>query len=114
RWRATWTTWDRVGAVVLAIGVTFVLTAFLGHRSTEWETATTLWKGRMVEYGSWAGGAFAIGVGVLPAIALLAVLAVPGSERARPGVRAFVVGTAGAVVGFGWYAAIKGAYLSTT
>ena len=114
RWRATWTTWDRVGAVVLAIGATFVLAAFLGHRSNEWETATTLWKGRMVEYGSWAGGAFAIGVGVLPAIALLAVLAVPGSERARPGVRAFVVVSAGAVIGFGWYAAIKGAYLSTT
>ncbi len=114
RWRTTWTTWDRVGAVILAIGMTFVLGAFLSHRSNEWETATTLWKGRMVEYGSWAGGAFAIGVGVLPAIALLAVLAVPGSERARPGVRAFVVVSAGAVIGFGWYAAIKGAYLSTT
>ena len=68
----------------------------------------------MVEYGSWAGGAFAIGVGVLPAIALLAMLAVPASERARPGVRAFVVVSGGAVVSFGWYAAIKGAYLSTT
>ncbi len=68
----------------------------------------------MVEYGSWASGAFAIGVGVLPAVALLAVLAVPSSERARPGVRAFVVVSAGAVVSFGWYAAIKGAYLSTT
>ncbi len=68
----------------------------------------------MVEYGSWAGGAFAIGIGVLPAIALLAALAVPASERARPGVRAFVVVSGGAVVSFGWYAAIKGAYLSTT
>ena len=114
RWRATWTTWDRVGAVVLAIGAAFVVTSFLSHRSGEWETATTLWKGRMLEYGSWAGGAFAIGVGVLPAIALLAVLAVPGTERSRPGVRAFVVVSAGAVVSFGWYAAIKGAYLSTT
>ena len=88
--------------------------AFLGHRSNEWEVATTLWKGRMVEYGSWAGGAFAIGVGVLPAIALLAVLAVPrcgalataasarsSSSRAAPS-RASA-----------WYAAIKGAYLST-
>ena len=68
----------------------------------------------MVEYGSWAGGAFAIGVGVVPAIALLAVLAVPRGERERPGVRALVIVTAGAVVSFGWYAAIKGAYLSTT
>ena len=114
RWRATWTTWDRVGAAVLAVGAVIVLAAFMGHRSNEWETATSLWKGRMVEYGSWASGAFAIGVGVLPAVALLAVLAVPSSERARPGVRAFVVVSAGAVVSFGWYAAIKGAYLSTT
>ena len=41
------------------------------------------------------------------------MLAVPGHERARPGVRAFVVVSGGAVVSFAWYAAIKGAYLST-
>jgi len=114
RWRATWSRWDWVGAVVLGIGVVIAVVAFLGHRSNEWSTATTLWKGRMVEYGSWAGGAFAIGIGVLPAIALLAMLAVPRSERDRPGVRAFVVVSGGAVVSFGWYAAVKGAYLSTT
>ena len=99
---------------MLGIGAIVAVVAFLGHRSNEWEVATTAWKGRMVEYGSWAGGAFAIGIGVLPAIALLAALAVPASERARPGVRAFVVVSGGAVVSFGWYAAIKGAYLSTT
>lgn len=114
RWRADWTTWDRVGAVVLGVGVVIAVLAFLGHRSTEWEVATTLWKGRMLEYGSWAGGAFAIGIGLLPAVALLAVLAVGRAERERPGVRAFVVVSAGAVVSFGWYAAVKGAYLSTT
>jgi hypothetical protein len=114
RWRSSWSRWDWAGAVVLGIGALIALVAFLGHQSTEWETATTGWKDRMVEYGSWAGGAFAIGIGVLPAIALLAVLAVPGTERSRPGVRAFVVVAAGAVVSFGWYAAIKGAYLSTT
>jgi hypothetical protein len=114
RYRASWETWDWVGFWTLAAGALIAVVAFVGHQSNEWETATTLWKGRMVEYGSWAGGAFAIGVGVLPVIALLAVLAVPASERARPGVRAFVVVTAGAVVSFGWYAAIKGAYLSTS
>jgi hypothetical protein len=114
RYRATWTTWDAVGFWTLAVGALIAVVAFLGHRSGEWDTATTLWKGRMVEYGSWAGGAFAIGIGVLPAIALLAVLAVPAPERARPGVRAFVAVSAGAVASFGWYAAIKGAYLSTT
>jgi len=114
RWRATWSRWDWVGAVVLGIGALIAVVAFLGHRSNEWSTATTLWKGRMLEYGSWAGGAFAIGIGVLPAIALLAMLAVPRAERERPGVRAFVVVATGAVVSFGWYAAVKGAYLSTT
>jgi hypothetical protein len=113
RWRASWTGWDRVGAATLAIGALIAVVALLGHLSTEWEVAATHWKDRMVEYGSWAGGAFAIGIGVLPAVALLAVLGVPGSERARPGVRAFVVVSAGAVASFGWYAAIKGAYLST-
>ena len=114
RWRTTWTRWDWVGASVLAVGAVIAFVAFLGHRSNEWSTATTLWKGRMVDYGSWAGGAFAIGIGILPAIALLAVLAVPRRERERPGVRAFVVVAGGAVVSFGWYAAVKGAYLSTT
>jgi uncharacterized membrane protein (DUF485 family) len=114
RWRATWTRWDWAGGVTLAVGAVIGIVAFLGHRSGEWETAATAWKDRMVEYGSWAGGAFAIGLGILPAIALLAMLAVPARERERPGVRAFVVVSAGAVVGFAWYAAIKGAYLSTT
>ena len=113
RWRTSWSRWDWFGAVVLGVGALIALVAFLGHQSNEWEVATTLWKGRMVEYGSWAGGAFAIGVGVLPAIALLAVLAVPRSELSRSGVRAFVVVAGGAVVSFGWYAGLKGAYLST-
>jgi hypothetical protein len=113
RWRATWSRWDWVGAVVLGVGAVVAVVAFLGHHSTEWSTVTTLWKGRMVEYGSWAGGAFAIGIGIVPAIALLAALAVPGAERDRPGVRAFVIVSGGAVVSFGWYAAVKGAYLST-
>ena len=98
RWRASWSRWDWAGAVVLGIGAVIAVVAFLGHRSNEWSVATTLWKGRMLEYGSWAGGAFAIGIGVLPAIALLAMLAVPRAERDRPGVRAFVVVAAGAVV----------------
>ena len=113
RWRATWSRWDWVGAVVLGVGAVVAVVAFLGHHSTEWSTVTTLWKGRIVESGSWAGGAFAIGIGIVPAIALLAALAVPGAERDRPGVRAFVIVSGGAVVSFGWYAAVKGAYLST-
>ncbi|MBA2294642.1 MAG: hypothetical protein H0W16_05875 [Actinobacteria bacterium] len=113
RWRTSWSRWDWVGAVALGLGALITLVAFLGHRSDEWERVTTHWKERMLEYGSWAGGAYAIGIGVLPAIALLAFLAVPAPERARPGVRALVVVAGGAVASFAWYAAIKGAYLST-
>ena len=68
----------------------------------------------MVEYGSWAGGAFAIGVGVLPAIALLAVLAVPRGERRGPVSARSSSSRPARSSSFGWYAAIKGAYLSTT
>ncbi len=114
RWRAAWRPWDWVGAGALAAGAVIAVVAFIGHRSGEWETATTLWKGRMVEYGSWAGGAFAIGIGIVPAIALLSLLALPRAERARTGVRALVVVSAAALVSLGWYAAIKGAYISTT
>ena len=113
RYRARWSTWDTVGFWILVAGVLIAVVAFFGHQSTEWQDAASQWKGRMVEYGSWAGGAFAIGLGIVPAIGLLSVLAVPARERDRPGVRAFVAVTAGAVASFAWYAAIKGTYLST-
>ncbi len=113
-WRATWTTWDRVGAVVVGLGALLAFSAVMGHYSQEWATMTAFWKGRIFEYGAWAFGGFAIGVGVLPVIALLAVLAVPRAERAREGVRTFVLVTGAATLSFCWYAAIKGAYLSTT
>jgi hypothetical protein len=86
----------------------------MGHYSHEWAEMTAYWKGRLFEYGAWAIGAFAIGVGVIPVIALLAVLAVPRAERAREGVRTFVLVAGAATVSFSWYAALKGAYLSTT
>ena len=45
RWRTSWTRWDWAGAVVLGIGALIALVAFLGHRSGEWETATTALEG---------------------------------------------------------------------
>lgn len=113
RWRATWTSWDAVGAVVLAIGALLAFSALMGHVSQEWQIATGFWKGRILEYGAWAAGAFAIGIGVLPVIALIALIGLPSAERARPGVRSLVTVGASALVVFGWYAAIKAAYLST-
>jgi hypothetical protein len=113
RWRGTWTRWDWVGAIAIAVGLVLAFSALMGHTSQEWAEITAFWKGRIIEYGVWAFGAFAIGVGVIPAIALLAVLAVPRAERARPGMRAFLLVSGTATASFCWYAAIKGAYLST-
>jgi hypothetical protein len=113
RWRATWSTWDRVGMVVLGVGVVVVANAAISHRSIEWRNATQAYKDRIWEYGVWAVGAWAIGVGVLPAIALVAALVRPRRSYACPRVFAFTVVTclsAGAII---WYAAIKGAYIST-
>lgn len=112
-WRSTWSRWDAVGGAVLAVGAVLLLSAVMGHRSQEWEITTAYWKDRILEYGLWAGGAFAIGIGILPVVALLATLGLRRAERALPGVRSFVTVAASALVAFGWYAAVKGAYVST-
>ena len=85
----------------------------MGRHSLEWATTTALWKGRIFDYGAWAAGALAIGCGILPLIATLAVLLRPRADWRDPGLRAFGIVTGSAFVSFGWYAAVKGAYLST-
>ena len=112
-WRATWTRGDWIGAVLLALGGFFLVTAWIGRRSADWATVTATFKGRIVEYGTWAGGAFAIGVGVAPAIALLAIPFARRAELRDPRMRSFVVVATAAVGTIGWYAAVKGAYIST-
>jgi len=112
RWRETWTTWDRIGAVVLLIGGAVVLAAVLGRHSYSWYVATTSFKERMLEYGLWAFGGLAIGVGVVPFIATLIALVRPRPERdART--TTFVALTGSSVAAFGLYTAVKVAYLST-
>lgn len=112
-WRSSWTRWDWAGAAMLALGAVLLFSAFMGHRSEEWFIATSYWKGRIFDYGIWAAGAFAIGVGLLPLVAALAVLIRPRGARAEPRVTAFVIVTLASFASFGWYAAVKGAYLST-
>jgi Dolichyl-phosphate-mannose-protein mannosyltransferase len=112
-WRSTWSRFDWVGAWVLALGAVFAFAAFMGRNSGEWATTTALWKSRIFDYGVWAVGALAIGCGILPLIATLAVLVRPRAEWRDTGLRAFGIVTASALASFCWYAAIKGAYLST-
>jgi len=113
RWRSTWSGWDWVGAVTLVVGLALGFSAAMGHLSTSWRNTTFLYKDRIVEHASWAVGALAIGIGVLPVLAGVAALARPRSERRGPETRAFVVTSVAALVVFLWYAGIKGAYIST-
>jgi hypothetical protein len=111
-WRRTWSTWDWVGAVVLAIGAVILFSAIVGSHSKTWYIATGFYRHRTIVYGLWAAGAFAIGVGIVPVVAL-AGLVRPRGERVSRELAAFTAVTAAAVIAFGLYAATKAAYLST-
>jgi hypothetical protein len=112
-WRSAWSRFDWVGAGVLAVGAVLAFSAYMGRHSAEWATTTAFWKLRIFDYGVWAIGALAIGCGILPLIATLAVLVRPRADWRDPGFRAFGIVTASAIASFCWYAAVKGAYLST-
>ncbi|MEJ7567934.1 MAG: hypothetical protein WKF41_06685 [Gaiellaceae bacterium] len=112
RRRETWTASDYLGLAVLGIGAAVALSAFLGHRSDEWFTATGFFKQRMFDYGLRALGALVIGVGVLPFVGGLAAVVSPGRD-ADGKVRAFVLTSLAAFFTFGLYTAIKAAYIST-
>jgi hypothetical protein len=113
RWRSGWSRGDWVGAVTLALGIVLGFSAAMGHASTAWRNTTFLYKDRIFEHASWAVGALAIGIGVLPLIVGIAALARPKGEPQTAETRAFVVTSAAALGAFFWYAGIKGAYVST-
>ncbi|HUG65651.1 MAG TPA: hypothetical protein VMK83_10575 [Gaiellaceae bacterium] len=113
RWRTEWTTWDWVGAATLVVGVAFTLAAAMGNASTAWRETMLVFKDRIFEHASWAVGALAIGIGVLPVLIGVAALARPRSEARDPRTRAFITTSVAALVVFVAYAGIKGAYIST-
>jgi hypothetical protein len=113
RYRKTWSRWDWVGAVTLAIGALLLTMAFIGHQSADWATTMAFWKGRIVEYGLWAAGAFAIGVGVFPLVAALAALVRPREELRDPRTLGYVLVSGSALFFLGFYGGMKGAYVST-
>ena len=114
RWRASWTAWDWIGAVVLTTGAIVFFSAVVGNFSQSWLIATGHYRGRMIEYGVWAGGAFVIGLGVLPVVAALAGLVRPKDEERTPALRAFTALLLAALLCFGLYTAVKASYLSTS
>jgi hypothetical protein len=113
RWRARWSAWDWIGLVVLGGGLVIAFSGLVGKFSQTWAIATGHYRGRMIDYGFWAVGALAIGLGALPVVASLAGLVRPRDERRTPELRAFTSVFLAAAVGFGIYTAVKAAYLST-
>ena len=111
--REAWTPGDWVGTVTLALGVLLACGAYVAHRSQSWYIATTFFEDRMLDFGLWAAGALAIGLGVVPVVAGLASVVRPRDEAARPGTFALAFVTIVSVVCFGVYTAVKAAYLST-
>ena len=112
-WRGRWSAWDYAGLVLLVALALVVLSGLMGSQSHEWLVATRYYKGRIIEYGLWAGGAFTIGVGILPVVVGLATLARPRGEARTPERRAFRSVFAAGLVCIAIYAAVKAAYLST-
>ena len=113
RWRSGWTAWDWIGAVVLTTGALVFFSAIVGNFSQSWLIATGHYRGRMIEYGVWAGGALIIGLGVLPVVAALAGLVRPkDEERTAPSAPTALL--LAALLCFGLYTAVKASYLSTS
>ena len=113
RWRTSWTTGDWVGAAMLVIGAAVVFSAVAGHNSDAWYVSTGFEKHRFLDHGAWSIAAMAIGLGVLPVVATVAAFLSPRIRATAEG-RSFVVVGVAAFAAFGTYAAVKGAFLSTT
>jgi hypothetical protein len=112
-WRRGFDRWDWVGLVVLSVIAIAAANSLFAHGSFTWERATGDYKGRMLEYGLWAGGAFAIGVGILPLVLALASITRSRGLPRTAAERAFTLVLGLSVFLFGIYAAAKAAHLST-
>jgi hypothetical protein len=113
RWRATWTTRDWAGFVVLLLGAGVTVSAVLGKASLEWLISTDHYKRRIFDYGFNAGGALAIGLGVFPLVAGLASLWPGKGERPEHALTVFRSVLLAAVISFGVYTGVKSTYVST-
>jgi hypothetical protein len=113
RWRSRWSRRDWVTGAVLLIGLIVFVNAIVSSRSHQWLIATGYYRGRIIDLGIWAAGAFTIGLGILPVVAGLAVAFRPRGERRSPELRSFTAVLAASVLAFGLYSSIKAAYIST-
>jgi hypothetical protein len=112
RARASWSRWDWAGATMLALGAVIFVNATLSYLSQSWEIPTHTEKEKIFDLGVQAGAHLAIGLGILPVVAGLAVLL---SFRALQPVerRAFASVAWAGLIGFAAYTSVKAAYVST-
>jgi hypothetical protein len=108
--RRGWSIGDHIGAALLLVGVGICLHVVLAHRSYTWAIGTHFGD-RMLDYGLWAVGAFAIGVGVLPVVVAL-MWGLSGridslEDRVLLGI------LLGSALCLGLYTAVKASYIST-
>jgi hypothetical protein len=111
RLRRGWSTFDHLGAALLAIGALVVVNRVVGNHSDEWRTSTQGELGRMWSLSLQAFSALAIGLGLLPLMGGVASLWVP-ERRADPRWRAFAAYLGASILTFGLYTAVKATYLS--
>jgi len=107
-----WSLGERIGVGALIVGFAIVCDAWLKHHSYSWQIGT-YFSDRMLTLGVWAAAAFAIGIGIFPAVTSLAWLLGGWRSVREPGERALYGVLAGAVLGFGLYTAVKASFIST-
>jgi hypothetical protein len=112
-WRETWSIGDWVGLVLLVLGAIFVVSGIASQRSVAWLAITRFYKDRILDQGQWAVGSLAVGLGVAPLVAGLAVLVPARGERRDDALRVFRSVSVAALLAFGLYTSMKAAYLST-
>ncbi len=112
--RSGWSRSDWVGFLVLGVGALLLVLGAMAQVSTEWAFTTAHYKDRVLQYGVWAAGAFAVGLGFFPVVAALTALVRPREQYRDPGTRAWVTTAAAAFLCFVLYTAVKGAALSLT
>jgi len=112
-WRRGWNARDYLAFWTLAAGVVIVGNVVASHHSSAWLVATQQYRNRVFEYGVWASGALAIGIGVLPLVAGVAALFRGRWSTRPPAERAFAAVAIPSLAAFVYYTGIKAAFLST-
>jgi hypothetical protein len=111
RWIGSWTTRQRIGAGALIVLALVWAGSFVSHHSTSWEVGTAFHH-RLITYGLWAIGAYAIGVGILPVVVALAwALAARCRTADETTLLGLFIGVSACFIA---YTAVKASYISTT